>query len=338
MISSDNRYNQFKEYLSGSHKIVVIPHKDPDGDAIGAALGWYNVLTGNGYEVSVISPNDLPVGFDWMQGFKDILNFETSHELASDKILSSDLLIFLDFNSISRVAGMQKLLMEINKPRVVIDHHPYPEEGIGNILFSETDSSSTCELSYKVISGLGLGIDLNAAECLYAGIMTDTGILSYNSSRPETYHIVADIISKGIDKEKIHKEVFHSNSFDRMLLLGHALCNRLERIPGLPVAFIALSQDDLIRFNYQPGDTEGLVNYPLSIDGIDVSALFIEKGDNFVKASFRSRGKVAINKFAEIYFNGGGHQNAAGGESGTSLTESLDLFKSAIREYMHQNG
>lgn len=337
MISSDNRYNQFKKYLSDSKKIAIIPHKDPDGDAIGAALGWCNVLTGTGFEVSVVSPNELPVGFDWMEGFSDILNFETSRQLASDLILASDLLIFLDFNAISRVAGLKEVLQMLDTPRVVIDHHPFPEDGIGNVLFSETDSSSTCELSYEVITGMGFNINLAAAECLYAGIMTDTGTLSYNSSRPETYHVVADLISKGVDKEKIHQEVFHSNSFDRMLLLGHALCNRLERIPGLPVAFIALSQNDLKQFNYKPGDTEGLVNYPLSIDGIDISALFIEKEDNFVKASFRSRGKVPINKFSEKYFNGGGHHNAAGGESKDTLAKSLELFKSAIKDYLLQN-
>ncbi len=338
MSSPDNRFEQFKEFLSKTKKIVIVPHKDPDGDAIGASLAWYNVLTKCDFEVCIVSPSELPVGLSWMNGFEEIMVFEENPMVSTTKINECDLLFFLDFNSISRVGKIKELLKNSLVPKVVIDHHPYPEDGIGDLMFSETEVSSTCELSYNVMMEMGFEVDLAEAECLYAGIMTDTGILSYNSSRPEIYHVVADLISKGVDKDKVHREVFHSNSLDRMLLLGHALCNKLEVLPGLPVAFISLSNDDLVRYNFKPGDTEGLVNYPLSIDGIDISALFIEKEDKFVKASFRSRGKVAINKFSELYFNGGGHLNAAGGEMHDTLDNSIIFFKSAIESFLANNG
>lgn len=327
---------QFKEYLSKSERIVVIPHKDPDGDAIGAALAWRNALINNGYAVTVISPSELPFGFSWMDGFNEILNYEEVPVIAGDKVRTCDLLIFLDFNSKSRIEKIKELQTPNGIPRVVIDHHPFPENGIGNVMFSQTEVSSTCELSYNVMVSMGFEVTLAAAECLYAGIMTDTGTLSYNSSRPETYHVVAELISKGVDKDKIHREVYHSNSLNRMLLLGHALCNKLQVIQDLPVAYISLSLDELKRYNYKQGDTEGLVNYPLSVDGIDISALFTEKEDNFVKVSLRSRGKVAINKFSEMYFNGGGHHNAAGGEFRGSLNQAISLFTSAIKMYLSE--
>lgn len=331
-------FKVFSQYLSESKKIVIIPHKDPDGDAIGSALAWYNVLNSKRIEVSVVSPSLLPAGLNWMNGFDGILVYEEKPEVAISKINECDLLIFLDFNSISRIGKLIEHIKNLTIPRVVIDHHPYPEASIGDLLFSQTEISSTCELSYVIMRKLDFGINRDTAECLYAGIMTDTGTLSYNSSRPETYHVVADLISIGVDKDKVHREVFHSNSLDRMLLMGHALCNKMKVIPGLPVAFISLSQEELDKYHYKSGDTEGLVNYPLSIDGIDVSALFMQRGDHFVKASFRSRGEIAINKFSELYFNGGGHHNAAGGEIRDTLDNSVVLFKNAIKSYLGKDG
>jgi phosphoesterase RecJ-like protein len=338
MFVSDNQHKRFNEYLLKSKKIVIIPHKEPDGDAMGAALAWYNVLITKEFIVEVVSPSELPTGFNWMQGFDKVTVFNEHSEACNSIFKNCDLFMFLDFNSISRVGKLSEIFKNNETPRIVIDHHPYPDASIGDLLFSETVVSSTCELSYAIMSELGLEVNKEAAECLYAGIMTDTGILSYNSSRPETYHVVADLISKGIDKDKIHREVFHSNSLERMLLLGHALCNKLEVLPNVPVALISLSMEELKQFNYKSGDTEGLVNYPLSIDGIEISALFTQREDNLVKISFRSRGNIAVNKFSETYFNGGGHHNAAGGEMRDSLENSLALFKKAIVAYMAEVG
>ena len=338
MFVSDNQRENFSEYLLNSKKIVIIPHKEPDGDAMGAALAWYNVLIAKEFIVDVVSPSELPTGFNWMQGFDKVTVYNEHSDNCLSIFNNCDLFLFLDFNSISRVGKLSEILKNNEAPSIVIDHHPYPEAGIANLLFSETVVSSTCELSYVIMSELSFEINKEAAECLYAGIMTDTGILSYNSSRPQTYHVVAELISKGIDKDKVHREVFHSNSLDRMLLLGHALCNKLEVLPQVPVAFISLSKEELKKYNYKSGDTEGLVNYPLSIDGIEISALFTQREDNLVKISFRSRGNIAVNKFSEIYFNGGGHQNAAGGEILDSLENSLVLFKKAIVAYVQEVG
>ncbi len=334
MISLGRQIKDFNDFLLKSRKIVIFPHKDPDGDAIGSCLGWYNVLLNKGKDVNVVSQSCLPAGFEWMNGFIDITVFEENQERTIELISKSDLILFLDFNSFSRIDKLRSKIENTDIHRIVIDHHPDPETGIGDIVISSTEVSSTCELSYNVMVEMGLDINFKAAECLYAGIMTDTGALSYNSSRPETYNVVASLISKGIDKEKIHKEVYHSNSLNRLMLLGFALCNKLKILEGLPVAYIYLSKSDLQKYDYKPGDTEGLVNYPLSIDGIDISALFLEKEENFIKASFRSRSNVAINKFSEIYFNGGGHHNAAGGEKFDSLENTINHYKNSIKQFL----
>ena len=333
MLIFEKQVDSFKELLSCSDRVTIIPHKDPDGDAIGSSLAWLNVLRTNGFDVYVISPNAIPSNLMWMKGYEFVYVFEEENSLASEIIDKTDLLLFLDFNSISRVGSLLDILNNSVIPKVVIDHHPYPEDGIGNILFSEVSVSSTSELCYNIIENMGYDIDVDVAESLYAGIITDTGCLSYGSSHQEVYNIVGSLIAKGINKEKIHREIYKNKNLSNLQLLGHSLYNRLELLQGLPVAFIYLSRKDLFRFDYQPGDTEDLVNYPLTIKGITISAFFSERKKDFIKVSFRSEGDIAINEFAKRYFNGGGHQNAAGGEMYGTMEHVTGMFKIWIKEF-----
>ncbi len=338
MIAFSEQLSGLTTLLSHPKNIVIVPHKDPDGDAIGSCLGWYNVLTNAGHSVTVISPNDIPTSLLWMKGSSSIIDYGKKDQLAIEKIKKAELFLYLDFNDISRTGKLAEKLTLTTAPRVIIDHHPFPDMDLAQVLFSDTSVSSTCELSYKVMRSIGLKPDVDAGECLYTGMMTDTGMLNHNSSHAEIYHTVAELLEIGINKEKIHQDVFHSNSLSRMRLLGHALCNKMELLASGKVALIALSEQELKAFDYKPGDTEGLVNYPLSIDGIEVSVLMTEKEKGLIKLSFRSRGNVAINKYSETYFSGGGHRNAAGGEMRDRLDVAVELLRSTIEAYLSSNG
>ncbi len=338
-IKDQSQIDLFKNKIHNSQKVVIVPHNNPDGDALGSALGLYNTLKNMGKEASVITPNEFPDFLNWMHGVEDVLIYDKNIKKATAIIQESELIVFVDFNALSRIKLMGEVFEKDETPRVMIDHHPFPEPNTADIQISVPEASSTCELLFHVLNKAGFKehITKEAAECIYAGIMTDTGSLNYNSSRPETYLIVADLLQMGINKDHIHHMIFHNNSFDRMRLLGHALGAKMERIPENNAAFISLSQEELKRFNFKPGDTEGFVNQALWIEGVNLSALFTEKKD-LVKISFRSRGGFPANKFSETYFNGGGHFNAAGGESKLELDETVERFKKVLNEFCLENG
>ncbi|WP_439185133.1 DHH family phosphoesterase [Carboxylicivirga taeanensis] len=338
-IQDKSQIDLFKTKIHNSQKVVIVPHNNPDGDALGAALGLFNTLQNMHKEVSVISPNEFPDFLNWMHGVESVLIYDKNVKQSKKLIAESELVIFVDFNALSRIKLMGEVFEQDDTPRIMIDHHPFPEANVAEVQISVPEASSTCELLFHVLCEAGFKeqVTREAAECIYAGIMTDTGSLNYNSSRPETYLIVAELLRMGIDKDRIHHMIFHNNSFDRMRLLGHALGEKMERIPAQKAAFIALSQDELKRFNFKPGDTEGFVNQALWIEGVNLSALFTEKKD-LVKISFRSRGGFPANKFSEQYFNGGGHYNAAGGESKLSLSDTVERFKVVLKEFCLANG
>ncbi len=330
MVLFSENIQKFKAYLVRAEKIVIISHKDPDGDAIGSSLAWYNVLNANGFDVKVISPNEVPGNLHWMQGGKKIISFTRDPERAISLLSQAQLILILDFNKASRIGAMEEHVFQLQTPKVMIDHHPFPNRELADVVFSDTSVSSTCELSYKVIKSLNLNIDLKASECLYTGIITDTGMLDHNSSHPEIYRIIAELLDSGMDKEKAHNFLYHSNSFSRIKLIGHALCNRFVLLPSKKAAYIILYNEDLKSHNYKPGDTEDLVNFPLTVKGVEVSALITEREPGRIKISFRSRGNIAVNKYAAEYFNGGGHHNAAGGEYKGSIEQALKLYKKTI--------
>ncbi|MGQ1889772.1 DHH family phosphoesterase [Thermophagus sp. OGC60D27] len=336
---SKNQINSFRKWLKNATSIVLVPHKNSDGDAIGSVLGWWNILIKEGFDATVVVPDEVPSNLTWMSGADKIVVYQNDKPKGDLKLKEANLILFLDFNTISRCGDLSDVIKLLKTPKVMIDHHPFPDQELASLQFSNTSVSSTCELSFHLIEAMGWKekVDVSAAECFYSGIITDTGSLSYNSSHLHTYRVVGQLVEKGIDKEKIHKELFQSNSLNRMKLLGHVLCHNLKVVADFSLAYITISQEELDKHCYRPGDTEGFVNYPLAIKGIDVSALFTEKvKDKFVKISFRSRYDIPVNQYSEQYFSGGGHLNAAGGEWHGTLEEAVERFRKTFPEFLSQ--
>ncbi len=315
---------------------VLVPHVNPDGDAIGSTVGLACILENAGHKCTVVVPNDYPAFYNWLIGFATVLNFDRNKGAAKKAISSADTIFCLDFNEIERTGKLKDVVSEFTKTKILVDHHPYPKD-FCDYLISDTSYSSTAELIFDLAVQLGLkkNITIEAANALFTGIMTDTGSFSHNISNPNTFKVVSELISLGIDTETIHSNVYHNYSADRMKLLGYCLNEKMVVYPELRTAYISLSKQELEKFNFAPGDAEGFVNYPLSIQGIVFTALFMEKDDH-VKISFRSKGSFPANAFSSEHFNGGGHLNAAGGESELSFAETIEKFKSLLPEYKKQ--
>ncbi len=325
-----------KEIIAQATQISIIPHTGPDGDAIGASLALFQYLKKKEKQVKIIAPNDYPLFLNWLPYNNEIAVFLHQQKGTTAYINKSDLIFVIDHNSFKRSGDLNELLTKSTAKKIMIDHHPYPEAEV-DVSFSDTNMCATCELMYEFIEAMGdkAMIDTPIATCLYTGIITDTGGLSYNSSNPETYEIVGNLLRTGIDKATIHSNLYDNFSADRMKLLGHCLDAGLEVLPQCQAAIIRLEKNDLKKFNHTDGDTEGVVNYPLSIKNIVISAIFIEK-DDMVKISFRSKGDVPINEVAAKYFNGGGHRNAAGGRTTLSLNEAIEKFKQVLPDFYRE--
>lgn len=329
-----NTCKEVKEWLKEDvKKIVIIPHVNPDGDAIGSALGLNDVFNNAGFESNVIVPNDFPVYLSWLGSVGVPLIYEQNGEQCNKLIDNTDALFFLDFNDIKRLGKIEEYLRLNSKKVVLIDHHPDPQIK-ADFMFSDTNVCSTAELVYDFVEALDMldYLGLNGANALLTGIIADTGSFSHNASRPPMYHIVGELIKRGADKEKINESLYNNFSEKRMRLLGYCLSEKMEIFPEYRTALIWLSAEELKRFDFHPGDTEGFVNYPLSVKGVVFSAFFMEKHDQ-VKISFRSKGSFATNDFSGVHFNGGGHRNASGGETKLSMAEALALFKELLPQY-----
>ena len=326
--------SQVKNLLSDKDQpIAIVTHTNPDGDALGSSLGLYGFLLLSGYKrVSVITPDRYPSFLQWMAWEQEIVVADQDQAKAEAAILGAKLVFCLDFNGINRVNHLEETLRNAKGKKILIDHHPQPEDEF-DIVFSNTNVSSTAELVFYFIAALGgeMTMDVRVAECLYAGIVTDTGSFSYGCNEPKTYEITAKLIALGVDGEHLHRLIYNTYSADRMRLLGYCLSEKLKVLPEQNAAHISLSAKDLKRFNHQEGDTEGVVNYAMSIENIHLAALFIEKEDH-VKISFRSAGVVDVNMLAREYFNGGGHRNAAGGKSFDSLEVTIRQFEDLIKK------
>ena len=316
--------------------VVIVPHESPDGDAIGSAIGLAEILTDYGHSVNIVTPNDYPDFLKWFASKVNIINYYDDKKSGKAVIKNADVLVTVDFNEASRAGKLEKKLLKFSKTKILIDHHPYPTN-FCDFMISEPQYSSTAELIFDVVNKIGLGenITQNAAEALYTGILTDTGAFNHNTSRPNTFKVVSELMKFGIDTEKIQSGVYHNFSANRMKLLGYCLNEKMVVYPEYRAAVITISKEELERFDFKPGDTEGFVNYPLSIKNIVFSVLFIEK-EKLVKASFRSKGNFATNQFAKEHFNGGGHLNASGGESKLTLKETFDKFTQLLPEFKHQ--
>lgn len=324
-------FSTFKNLLEKSDNIAIVTHWSPDGDAMGSSLGLYHYLKKLNKTVTVVVPNAYPEFLNWLPGNNHVLNFQEQQARASEILLSAELVFTLDFNSYKRLEKLGDILEKTTCPKVLIDHHQQPDT-YATYYFHDTDACSTCELVFDLIVGLGdrALVDKDIAACLYTGLMTDTGSFRYPSVTSNTHLIISELLKTGILPSEIHSAVYDNYSVERLKLLGYALSEKMKLIDGLPVAYFTLTETELSRFNYQKGDTEGLVNYPFSIKGIKVCALFNES-DGHIKISFRSKGSIDVNTFARSHFNGGGHINAAGGKSNETLVITEQKFVELVK-------
>lgn len=320
-----------KELLATPKKIAIIPHRSPDGDAMGSTLALYHFLLKENHQAVVIAPNDFPNFLAWLPSSETVLIFENDKENCTKIIQEAEIVFTLDFNALHRTGEMEHVLNKVTVPMIMIDHHQKPDS-YATYTYSDTAFGSTCEMVYNFISFLGKkeAIDKTIATCIYTGITTDSGSFRFPSTTSTTHRIVADLIDIGINNSEIHNLLFDNNSYNRLQLLGRALQN-MKVFPELKTSYISLSQKELDEFHYEKGDTEGIVNYGLTIKGIEFAAIFIEHRDeNIIKISFRSQGDFDVNQFARDHFNGGGHINAAGGKSYDSLENTIKKFEKII--------
>ena len=308
-------------------------HQKPDGDAMGSTLGLYHFLLQFGHDVTVISPTNWASFLDWMPDSKSVLDYEKETKKSDELINQADWIFCLDFNTMSRTKKMEEVLLNSNATKILIDHHQQPQTEVFHFGISDTTKSSTAEMVYDFINASGHNdkINDNIAQCLYSGVMTDTGSFRFPSTSASVHTMVADLISKGLKHSIIHENLFDNFSENRLRFIGNTLLNRMQVFYEYNTALISITQQDLIKYNIKTGDTEGLVNYPLSIEGIKLAAIIIDRGEER-KCSFRSKGSFDVNTFARKYFNGGGHYNAAGGQSKDSLETTVSDFIKAMHE------
>lgn len=323
-----------------SQQIVILSHTNPDGDAIGSSLAWSDVLTSMGHRVTCIVPNKYPYFLDWMPGIADVVIHRTDTEgRAARAIAGADIIFCLDFNAISRLENLSpELASNTSARRVLIDHHLSPVEEF-DIAFSHPESSSTCFLVYTLIERM-FGTDaitLKMAEELYVGMMTDTGNFAFSFLTPELFRAVAVLVEKGIHIPTLHNNVYNAYTEGRARLFGYAINRKMELIEDGTVAYMSLKENEMRRFQFQQGDSEGFVNYALTIKKVKMSAMFLAHR-KFIRISLRSRGDVDVNLFARKYFDGGGHKNAAGGKSFLTMEETIAHYIRSVREFAEQGG
>ncbi len=332
-IIAEDLIHKVEKELNRADKIVIVVHVGPDGDAMGSSLAMWHYLMTIEKEPVVIVPTAFPNFLSWMPGSENVLVYEQKKSICDEIIANAELIFTLDFNVPNRLAKMETAIMNAAAPKILVDHHLHPGD-YAKVTISYPEISSTSELIFRLICRLGdfSKINLACAECIYTGMMTDTGAFTYNSNKPEIYTIINELIKIGVDKDAIYRLVFNNYSADRMRLMGYALYNKMKVYPEYKAALITLSLNELKEFNYQNGDAEGLVNLPLSIDGVLFSVFMREDSDK-IKISLRSQGTFPANKVSADLFNGGGHLNAAGGESYTTLDEAIQKFEKALPDY-----
>jgi bifunctional oligoribonuclease and PAP phosphatase NrnA len=318
--------------LAQPKKIVVTNHINPDGDAMGSALGWAKILTQLGHQVQVIVPNAYPNYLHWLPGNADVIVAEMQMSQAKLAFKEAAVIFSLDYNDPSRAGDLEKLLVESTATKVLIDHHQQPT-GFAQLNFWDTSSCATAQLVFELAAMMGwlTYITPDVAHCLYTGILTDTGSFRFRSTTARTHHIAAHCIQKGVDPDAVYNALFNQSTIARFKLLGTMLA-RIEIFPEYNTALLYLKLSELEAAGYEKGDTEGFVNYGLSIAGIQFSAFFVER-EHLVKASFRSKAHFDVNAFARAHYNGGGHINAAGGAHKEGLESALTLFRKSLPNY-----
>lgn len=323
-----------RRVVDNGNRFVVLAHKNPDGDAVGSSLAMYLYLRSIGKEVAVVLPNAFPTFLLWMPSAADVLFYDTAKEQCDAVIEAADVIFCLDFNVLSRTGDVASLVAASPAARLLVDHHPQPSDEF-DVLVSHPEACSTCELVFRVITALS-GVDaltLEMAQCIYTGMMTDTGSFAYASTRKDVYLIIAELLGKGIDKDWIYRKVFYNFSVTRMRLWGYAMYDKLKVYNKYNAALITLSHCELMRFYASKGDTEGLVNQPLQVKGVRFSCFLREEQPGKINVSLRSVDDFPCNEVAAEFFNGGGHKNASGGEMYGTMEMAVERFRQAIQKY-----
>lgn len=321
-----------RNLLAEPKKVVILTHRNPDGDAIGSSLALYHLLKKQGHEPVVVCPSEYPGFLEWMDGVHQMVIYDADIDLAKAEIESGDVFFCLDFNALDRIDKVGEILAPIAKPKVMIDHHLEPES-FPDFLLSDTTASSTSELIYDFIQLMGWEalLDIKIGECIFTGIVTDTGSFKYSTS-PKLYRTVASLVELGVNDYLLQDLITNSQEEKHLRLLGHCLFNRMEILEEYRTGIITLTKEDYARFDIQRGDTEGIVNYILRIRGI-IMAVFITEQPTIVKISLRSKGDFSVQEIAQKHFKGGGHKNASGGASFIGLKATLKKFRELLPEY-----
>lgn len=336
-IIAPDKVQSVKNAVEHNHRFVIVCHMTPDGDALGSSLCLWQMLTAMGKSAVVITPDMPPQNLMFLPGSDKILAASCHTVRASSLVNKADVVFCLDFNDFMRIDRMRPMLEQTNALTIMIDHHLNPIAKV-DILISHPEEPSTCSLLYTLAYKAGWTkewLDTDGASCCYTGMMTDTGNFSYNSNHPHLYTIIADLVEKGVDKDAIYNRVMNTNTQQRLRIMGYAQYAKMELMPRHRCALITLSREELDEFSYSKGDTESLVNVPLSIPGVVYSIYLREDEPNFVKVSMRSRGEFSVKEICETYFGGGGHHNAAGGEIHTSLSEAVTKLLAILPLYDH---
>ena len=331
------KLNELKLLLQNKKNIVITIHRGPDADALGSALALSDVLKQLNHNVTVISPNDYASFLYWMKGNNEVVVFTEQTEKAIEITNNADLIFLLDFNDLSRIGEYTETVKNSSSTKIMIDHHQEPNMNDADLVFSDTSSCSTAQLLFEILDGLSFKsmINKDVAECIYAGIMTDTGSFKYSSTTSKTHKVISELIDAGAENSKVHDLIYDNYSEDRTKLLGYCLNDKLQIFPELNSAIISLTEEELDRFNFKKGDTEGVVNYALAIKGI-IFAVFIAEKEGKVKLSLRSKGDFKVNEIAKKYFSGGGHMNASGGISDRSVEGTVKKVIEVFEEYKNE--
>lgn len=325
----------FKKVISENKSFLITTHRGPDGDAIGSSLAMYHFLKNQDKDVNIITPNSFPKFLNWLPDSEKIIEYEKNTSFSDKLILNVEVTIMLDFNDLSRIEPLSNSISNSNSFKVLIDHHQDPDKDICNLCFSYPKISSTCELLFTILNNSNFKINESIANCLYTGIVTDTGSFKYSCTTEKTHKVASNLISKGVDSNKVNNLLFNNNSSDRIKLLGYCLSSKLK-IYNKKSAIISLDQKELNKFNFEKGDTEGIINYALSIKEV-IFAVFVVEKDDLVKISFRSQGQVKVNEIAKKYFGGGGHLNAAGAKSDFNLKQTIKKIEEIIKTEITKN-
>jgi phosphoesterase RecJ-like protein len=322
----------FKELVNKKHKGVIVTHRNPDGDALGASLAWMFYLRKKGNDINFISPTNYTQNLKWINGVEETIIFENEmgSKMATSLIQGADVIYCLDFNAISRLESLGELIAGSKAQKVMIDHHQQPED-FASLMFSDTGYGATAEMIFDLIDGMGDAdmIDTEIATNLYTGLATDTGFFQFNNATPNVYKVAMELVKRGASPEYISEKVNNVFHLNRLRYFGYCLNEKLKLVKNGKVAYMMLSQAEIKRFNLQAGDSEGLVNYLFKIEGVKVAVYFSEEPEK-VKISFRSRGTIDVNTFARQYFEGGGHRNASGGKSHLDMKQTEKKFLDAL--------